>query len=167
MRAIVNAEKERALGNLWRAREILQGSIPNAGYDCELFETLGTILLEMGDLPEAGRFLFLSGRRKASHHDAIRIFLSKHRKNPRGLYAAFPRTAKLARRSDYPESLREDLKHLGFPDVLKGESGQTLMQPDGGSIPAIVGWAIVGSLLALLLLGVIKVIEIWSWIKKR
>jgi hypothetical protein len=40
MRALEKAEKEIAQGNLWRAKEILQGSIPNAGYDVELFEKL-------------------------------------------------------------------------------------------------------------------------------
>ena len=71
MRAILNAEKEVAKGNLWRAREILQGSIPNAGYDCDLFESLGNVLLSMGDLPEAGRFLFLAGKRQPEYDEAI------------------------------------------------------------------------------------------------
>ena len=81
MRTLEKAEKEIAQGNLWRAKEILQGSIPNAGYNVELFEKLGIVLLKMGDLPEAGKFLFLSGIRKPEYGQAIGIFLRKHGKN--------------------------------------------------------------------------------------
>ena len=47
------AERERTGGRLWRAREILEGSLPILGYDVELYERLGVVLLEMGDLPRA------------------------------------------------------------------------------------------------------------------
>ncbi len=51
-------------GRLWRAKEILQGGMRSAGYDVVFFERLGVLLLRMGDLLEAGKFLFLSGRRE-------------------------------------------------------------------------------------------------------
>jgi uncharacterized protein DUF6584 len=167
MRALENAELELAKGNLWRAREILQGSIPNAGYDCELFEKLGTVFLRMGDLPEAGRFLFLSGRRGRAYDQAIQIFLSKHRKDlPRDLFATFPRPAKLSTLSEYPDSVRLELMKLGFPEVLKDKRG-TMLTPaqEGGRFGNVVALLILGSILVLLLLGVIKVIEIWHWLK--
>ncbi|MDQ3686198.1 MAG: hypothetical protein M3430_11450 [Acidobacteriota bacterium] len=65
MRTLEKAERELAQGNLWRAKEILQGSVSDAGYNIELFEKYGIVLLKMGDLPEAGKFLFLSGVSKA------------------------------------------------------------------------------------------------------
>lgn len=167
MRAIEHAEKELVAGRLWRAKEILQGSIPNAGYDCDLFERLGTVLLKMGDLREAGRFLFLSGPRQLSYHEAINIFLRQHSKNPRGLYAAFPRTAKLARREDYPEPLREELKQLGFPKVLRDSRGNFTGTSEGSWFLGLAGWLLAVSILATLLLGLWKIIEIWIWIKRR
>jgi hypothetical protein len=155
-----------AKGNLWRAREILQGSIPNAGYNCELFEKLGTVLLRMGDLPEAGRFLFLSGRREPAYDQAIQIFLWKHRKDlPRDLFATFPRPAKLPTLSEYPDGVRLELMRLGFPEVLRNKRGTMPGATQEGRFESVVALLILGSILALLLLGVIKIIEIWHWLK--
>jgi hypothetical protein len=166
MRTLENADRELSKGNLWRAREILQGSIPNAGYDCDLFEKLGTVLLRMGDLPEAGRFLFLSGRREPAYEQAIQIFLRKHRKDlPHDLFATFPRPAKLQKLSEYPDSVRMELMRLGFPEVLRDQSGAMLMPQQGGRFESAVLLLLLGSLLGLLLLGVVKVIEIWRWLK--
>src|SRR5687768_18434738 len=54
-RTIDKARREIENGNLWRAKEILQGAIGSESYDVQLFEMLGTVFLRMGDLPEAGR----------------------------------------------------------------------------------------------------------------
>ena len=168
MRAIANAEKERDQANLWRAKEILQGSIPNAGYDCELFERLGIVLLQMGDLPEAGRFLFLSGRSQASYDEAIRVFLHKYRKSPRALYASFPRVARLVARADYPDAVSARLKDLGLPEILRDASGATLNQhQNSGWAGMIIGSGIVVSILAVMLLGVIKLVEIFFWLRVK
>lgn len=165
VRTIEKAEREIAEGSLWRAKEILQGAIPNASYDRALFEKLGNVLLKMGDLPAAGQYLFLSGERREEYEDAIRIFLWKYRKNPRALYAAFPRPAKLLTRADYPVMLQHELKDLGFPELLK--ASPVVDAHEDSWIPPILGWAIFGSVLVLMLLGVIKVIEIWHWLKTR
>ena len=165
MRAIRNAEREMVKGNLWRAREILQGSIPNGGYDCELFEKLGLVLLKMGDLPEAGRFLFLSGRRMPAYEEPISIFLWKHRKNqPRAVFCKLPRSARLSKLSEYPESVRLELIRLGFPEVLKDEQGEMLPSTSRAWLITV---SILISILILMLLGVIKLIEIWLWLKRR
>jgi hypothetical protein len=173
MRAIENAKREVSKGNLWRAREILQGSIPNAGYDCELFENLGIVLLKMGDLPEAGRFLFLSGRRMPAYEQPISLFLWKHRKNqPRALFCKFPRSARLSGLSEYPERVRLELTRLGFPEVLRDQRGKMLPSIRVSSgLEFIPTWLITVSILisivVLMLLGVIKLIEIWHWLKRR
>jgi len=163
MLALEKAEKEMVKGNLWRAKEILQGSIPNAGYNCDVFEKLGTVLLTMGDLPEAGRFLFLAGRRKPEYEQAIDIFLGKHDKSWHVLFQTFPRAAKLSRLSEYPNTVREHLAQLGFPQILKTDplrgSGHS-----GHVISDIAVWLIVGSILVVILLGILKVIEIIRWI---
>ena len=163
MRAILNAEREVSKGNLWRAKEILQGSIPNAGYDCDLFEKLGTVLLTMCDLPEAGRFLFLAGRSKPEYEDAIGIFLRKHGKDWRALFQAFPRVARLSSLSAYPDQVRKQLVNFGFPRVLK--SDETSGAPRSESVVSdVIGWLIFGSVLLVILLGIFKLVEIVRWI---
>ena len=168
MRALEHANRELIAGRLWRAKEILQGSIPNAGYDLEMFERLGTVLLEMGDLREAGRYLFLSSRREPAYQDAINEFLFRHRKNPRALFACFPRKAKLPALKDYAEPLREELRQLSFPEVLK-DKDRGMMTGTGNAslIPLIAGWLIGISILATFVLGVVKILEILYWLKKR
>jgi hypothetical protein len=56
-------------GRLWRAKEILQGSICRE-YDLRIFERYGQILLLMRDNLEAGKYLFLSGSRKPEYEPA-------------------------------------------------------------------------------------------------
>lgn len=159
MRALENAEREVEKGNLWRAKEILQGSIPNAGYNCDLFEKLGNVLLIMGDLPEAGRFLFLSDRRKPEYEQAIEIFLKKYGNNWRGLLHTFPRPAKLSTLSEYPDGVRRQLEQSGVPAVLKKDSA--LFSGYSETFTSkVVAWLIVGSILAVMLLGISKLIEI-------
>ncbi len=158
MRAFQNAEKEVAAGNLWLAREILRGSIPNAGYNTELFEQLGTVCLLMGDLPEAGRYLFLSGREKPEYEKAVEIFLRRHGKNWRTLWQTFPHQAKLSNLSEYPDIVGQQLRGVGFPEVLKSKAISNLRDPE--VTQSVIVWLIVVSVLALLVLGIIKVVEI-------
>ena len=65
MNVIETAEREMSNGNLWRAKEILHKS--------EIYEKLGNVLLQMSDLAEAGKYLFLSGVRKPEYEKAIKI----------------------------------------------------------------------------------------------
>lgn len=168
MRALEHADRELVAGRHWRAKEILQGSIPNAGYDLELFARLGVVLLEMGDMREAGRYLFLSGRREPAYQEAISAFLFRHRKNPRALFASFPRVAKLPALRDYAEPLRGELKELGFPEVLKAKGRCTVTETGKVSlIPVAAGWVIGISILATFVLGVVKILEILYALKKR
>ena len=168
MRAFENAEREMARGNLWRAREILQGTIPNAGYDCTLFEKLGVVLLKMGDLLEAGRFLFLSGRREPAYEQSISIFLYRYgRRQPLDLFNAFPRQARLASVSEYPETVRQALLRLGFSEVLKTKNGEVLVsaQKSNDAVIIVTCLSIALITVTLLILGIIKLLEILVWIR--
>ncbi|MFN2416463.1 MAG: DUF6584 family protein [Pyrinomonadaceae bacterium] len=163
MRTLEKADRELAEGHLWRAKEILQGSLPNAGYDVELFEKLGIVLLRMGDLPEAGKFFFLSGVRKPEYEQAVVIFLRKYAKNkPHDLFRFFPRGARLAALSEYPDEVTRQLRELGFPESLKSEDGKVTIPSGAGS--DAVAWitcSIIASVLgALIVLGIIKLKEI-------
>jgi hypothetical protein len=164
MQAIEHAEKEIVAGRLWRAKEILQGSLRNAGYDIELFEKLGVVLLTMGDLPQAGRYLFLSARRDEKYDEAITLFISRYGNNARALFQTFPRVAKLRALADYPEPLREDLRKLGLPEKLADRVGRTFEQNSGGRFNTLIGLLILGAVVVVLILGVIKIVEIFRWL---
>ena len=46
-------------GEVWRAKEILRGNIRVRGYDVDLYEQYGRLLLDIGEMSEAGKYLFL------------------------------------------------------------------------------------------------------------
>jgi hypothetical protein len=50
MKTFEKADRALAEGSLWRAREILEGSIPNLGYNLQLYERLGLVLLREQNL---------------------------------------------------------------------------------------------------------------------
>lgn len=154
------AERELANGNLWRAKEILQGALPSAGYNIELFEKLGVVLLRMGDLPEAGKLLFLSGVRKPEYQEAISIFLQKYGKSPLNLFQTFPHPAKLSKISEYPVVVAKKLRELNLPEVLKAESDKVVAPPEDDKL-FLIGCAIVVLVfIALIILGIVKLYEI-------
>lgn len=163
MRTLEKAERELAAGNLWRAKEILQGSLPNAGYDVELFEKLGVVLLRMGDLPEAGKYLFLSGVRRPEYGQAVAIFLGKYGKNkPHDFYRSLPRGARLAALSGYPDDVARKLRELGLPESLADEGGKVAISSE--TVGDAFGWVscllVAAAVGALLILGLIKLKEI-------
>jgi hypothetical protein len=125
------------------------------------------VLLKMGDLPEAGRYLFLSARRPTEYEEAISLFLSRHGKNARALFQTFPRSAKLDALAEYPEPLREDLRRLGFTEKLTNKAGRTFGQNSGGRFDTLIALLIFGCVVVLLVLGVIKIFEIFHWLMNR
>jgi hypothetical protein len=147
---------------LWRAKEILQGAVGSDSYDVHLFEMMGTVLLRMGDLPEAGRFLFISGVRQPEYLEAIQIFLSRYsRTAPHDFLHLLPRSARLRTVSDYPDEVARALREMKFPEVLK-DKNERIIQPQTGK--DVVAWLACGAIaiviLTLLILGAIKLSEI-------
>jgi hypothetical protein len=116
-----NSRVDQAIseGQLWRAKEILQSNIRTQGYVPELYERYGQVLLEMCDLVEAGKYLFLSGKRDPAYERAISLYVARFtRRDPLRLYHSFPTKAKLAVASDYPRPVAETLRALGLPESL-------------------------------------------------
>jgi hypothetical protein len=148
-------------GALWRAKEILQGAIRNEDYNVQLFEMMGTVFLRMGDLPEAGRFLFLSGVRRPEYLESIAIFLAKHRRRePRDFLYLLPRKARLRTLSDYPDAVAQVLREMGFPEVLKNKEGKVHLTEAGNDTVALVTCGTIAVIaLVLIILGVIKLRE--------
>jgi hypothetical protein len=164
MRTIERAQEETERGRLWRAREILQGSV-RSGYDIEVYEEYGKLLLRMGDWIEAGRFLFLSGARKVAYEEAIALYLSKHRGGPAELFRSFPRKARLVVLSTYPSAVERDLLARGFPKNLSlfpALPGRSHWRDEGGWN---VGW---GASVLLILAGLVLLVLLGlGWMKLK
>jgi hypothetical protein len=160
-RNLDKARREIENGNLWRAKEIIQGAIRNESYDVELFEMMGTVLLRMGDVGEAGRFLFLSGVRKPEYRESIEIFLSRHGgKHAFDFVDLLPRRARLGTISEYPDEVAQVFREMEFPENLKERSaGRFIPQSRHETLLWITCGTIALVTLVLIILGLIKVSE--------
>ena len=117
-RVLEKAEGEADAGRLWRAREILQGSIGNWPESPELLLAYGRVLMDLGDMVEAGKYLFISGTRGSEVDEAIGIFLERHGRGRLGdLLGQLPQSLRGPGLSKLPAVVRDDLEALGlFPD---------------------------------------------------
>ncbi len=107
-------------GEVWRAKEILRGTIGTQGYDLDLYEQYGELLLQTGELVEAGKYLFLSGRREPEYERAITTYLSRFtRRDSKHLFQTFPKAARLESIDDYPPEVAEALERLRLPQKLE------------------------------------------------
>ena len=106
-------------GEHWKAKELLQGNLSTPGYNTELFESYGYVLLSMNDSLEAGKYLFLSGVRKSEYSGSIGLFLKRYSKgNIQNIYDPFPKAVRNSKYKDYPEVVIQELKNLGFDPSL-------------------------------------------------
>ena len=160
-------DAEVAEGRLWRAKEILQGNIRTLGYDAELFERYGRVLLAMGDVVEAGKYLFLSARRKPDYEEPIALYLSRHtRRDPRNLLGTFPRVSRLPRLADYPDAVRQTLEGLAISDETLAsaphytwERGGSIWTKLGCALGCVLCLAVLAFLGACVLAGLPAVVE--------
>ncbi|MCY4527822.1 MAG: hypothetical protein OXD46_02170 [Chloroflexi bacterium] len=107
-------------GEVWRAKEILRGNVRIRGYDFDLYERYGRLLLDIGETSEAGKYLFLSGRRLPQYEEAVAVYLGRHVPNPEHMYFSFPRAARLNDIDEYPEEVRRTLESIDFPVGIDG-----------------------------------------------
>jgi len=152
MEVIDAVDRELAAGRLWRAKEILQGRLRSAGYDTVLYERYGFVLFQLGDLAEAGKYLFLSGVRRPEYRGPIEIYIHRHGKSLRSLRDTFPACVRRTEIASYPENLLADLQAAGFSlaDVKRATRKET---PSGA-----LGWdgpfgIAIAALFCLLLVG--------------
>ena len=108
-------------GEVWRAKEILRGNIASGSYDSQLYERYGMLLMELGELVEAGKYLFLSGRRSPEYARAIEVYLSRYPADrPEVLYHSFPSAARFGEQlSRYPLEVRRTLQERGLPEYFE------------------------------------------------
>jgi hypothetical protein len=76
---VVRAHEELDQGRLWKARDRLHGVLQAAPADQETLVLLGEIYFRMGDLPNAGRYWFLTEREGA---DVDEAFAALHERYP-------------------------------------------------------------------------------------
>ncbi len=101
-------------GETWRAKEMLRGNVGSGSYDSQLYERYGKLLLDLGELVEAGKYLFLSGRRHPEYDEAIAVYLSRHPES-RLLFYSFPSGARFRELHRYPLEVRRALEERGLP----------------------------------------------------
>ena len=116
-------------GEVWRAKEILRGNIGSGSYDSQLYERYGKLLMDLGELVEAGKYLFLSGYRSPQCHQAIETYLSRHPEDrPEDLYYSFPSAARFRELHRYPLEVRRTLEERGlsqhFDDLARQRIGR-------------------------------------------
>jgi hypothetical protein len=102
-------------GKLWRAKEILQGRVGSMPYSPDLYQDYGIVLFVMGDLIEAGKYLYLSGKRSSVYEEAVTLYLEKHGKHGwQNLAATFPQRVRAVPLEKLPKNLRSDLEKINY-----------------------------------------------------
>jgi len=149
-------------GKLWRAKEILQGRVCNSFYDPTLYEKYGGLLLQMGDLIEAGRWLFLSGKRAPEYQTAIELYLQRHGKHGWAtLKSSIPKYIRELPLTQFPEALQPELIKLGH-------KGQVVAQRQIGQFQplqrGILKWLVALGFALMIIFSFIGVIATMSYV---
>lgn len=106
-------ENEIVNGRAWRAKEILRSTFPKE-FDPEHCEVYGRVLLQMDDLYEAGRYLFVSGGRNPEYQPAIEVFIERFLElKMKKRWAVLPGRIHHVVTQDWPATTVDDLKRLG------------------------------------------------------
>ena len=141
-------------GNLARAREILSGRLKSAAFGVSLYEQFGVVLLRMGDLSEAGKYLFLSGVRRPEYDEAIVLFVRRYsRAGWQYLVQSFPRRVKRGTWAALPRNVRAELQAAGVPPQNDSQYIFKTLQAYAGR--QLSGWQWLRLGLAILLAGLI------------
>ncbi len=106
----------RDSGIQWKAKEILSGKIGQQEYQPDLYRLYGEVLFELGDMHEAGKYLFLGGAKDdPKYRKAVSIFLQRHnKKDAYGFFALMPKRFVAAAPDLYPKSVRDYITEHGF-----------------------------------------------------
>ena len=146
---------------LWRAKQLVGGRINSANrYDASLYEQYGVILMRMGDLVLAGKYLFLSGKRDAIYTDAIELFIRQHgRGGWRTMVGTFPNAVRRMPIEELPQPLRDDYADFNVPPTA-----YTAGEPKESPVPDRAG-CILGALvmiaLAIWIAELIHAVDHW------
>jgi hypothetical protein len=144
---LTRIDNEVAAGRPWRAKEIIRGTIGNTWPDAAVVERYGRILLRTGDDVEAGKYLWLSGVRRAEYEPAVALFLRRHGRHGREiLLAQMPKSFRRIPFDQLPPEVRGELTKY---DIGSGDFGRNRRSP--GDPPAPRRWT--NALIAALAFG--------------
>lgn len=133
-RALARAMAYRAAGELWRAREVLQGAVAFA-YHPDLYRAYGEVLFHLSDRDAAGRYLFLAGVTPSEepYGAAVRLFQARHRHTPAEVLAGLlPRAFRRTPPSAWPSVTRAALlARCGAPPDLSGADAEAVLRRAG------------------------------------
>jgi hypothetical protein len=148
---------------------LLRAAAAQSDYDPDLYEQFGTVLLAMGDNLEAGRWLFLSGRRDAEYEPAVALFLERHgRRGGERLYASFPAGARLGGPSHYPPPLCDELRELGVSeDSPPGAPVAPLNEKQGWLVATLTRVGCTGCFAYLVASVVVGGVVVGRWVVDR
>lgn len=157
---VVRALEDRAAGRHWKARDRLFGAVACQPPDQRVLDLLGEVLFEMGDLPQAGRYWYLTERQGPDVDQALAALHERFGDGP-NLVHALPVKSPV---SAYPPAVRARLEtltaHLPAPSAWDPASGTGHIVFD--SRLARVGCtAAFGVLVVCLAVGLITIV---SWL---
>lgn len=163
-----------AAGRLWKARDRLHGHLIETPADQDLLDMLGAIWFQMGDLPQAGRYWFLTEREDEAAIEARTAFYERFGHQAPQVLRALPRPT---RPELYPTTIRERLEDLARglePPFVWSHPGWYAADVDGRADTALprqplverLGiWAIVVSFVAVILVGFVTIVGwIVTWV---
>ena len=104
----------------------------------------------MRDDMEAGKYLFLSGRRQPEYESAIALVLARYRRSPGNLVSRFPNAVRRNKWRDLPEQVRRDLETAGVPSMAPDDF---IWQVGPGRRQSSFGCGGIAILLLLILIG--------------
>jgi hypothetical protein len=101
-------------GGVWRAKEMLRGTIRSGRSEATLSERYGQLLESVGDRLEAGKYLFLSGVRRPQYDSSLQPFVKRHsRGGAKSLVAQLPTSVRRRPLHELPPTVIAELTSLG------------------------------------------------------
>ncbi len=144
-------------GRLWKARDRLQGAFIQGRQDQAVLDMLATVLYLMHDLPEAGRFWYLTARDDEHAREARAAFEQRYR-GPVEIAHRLPARTPL---DEYPEPVRARLERLDltpWPPATRWEPIEPEPISTSGKIWIALGLALLALLVLALVLGLLQII---------
>ena len=165
---VARAQSEVDAGRAWKAKDILRGRIGTGPIDSEVYDAYGLLLERMGDRFEAGKYLFLSGKRSPDRAPAIEHFLNRQKgRNRADVWARLPAAVRTAPFESLPPVVQQELSTLGVRKKTFAERSKQAKPPLSiGDRVKIVGALIVLVIFLVSLgLGVARLMSLtWDWL---
>lgn len=110
--------EDLAAGRLWKARDRVTGMVGGRPADQAVLELAGRVFFEMGDLPRAGAYWFLTERSGPDTEVAVQALYERHGHHPVNVIKALPVRNEI---DAYPRPVAERLREL--QRAAKDENG--------------------------------------------